>query len=403
VLTRYRERSRRLPAVRRPARRAVRSTESGKTPAPTSAGIPTLPVLLMRRDAGPRTPGSRAASAPRRRRRPPRGAALLRAHPAMAERQAEVTRWARRARETLTPCPTVRPRPALEALCHQVVAAPPDTPEGLTGGLVWQPRAHGAPTHASHRSPPSPTASSPPATCAAHAHGRGRYRRVFTPRPSRLLVAYRRVHAIDVATLTSRLWGEAGRVRGSGRGMKGGWCARDGGTTGAGNPGVTFPGSRFPAVAGGDADGALLPEAYAGRTDRLCTRQPDRRARHPVASPGSRADPVDRGVHLRRVPGGAPSARGAAGKSTLGGAHFPPDAVVCPSGRLRAVVGRRVRTTSTASVRRVRPVLEERRPAAGRGGGFTTVVDTLGLDADRRTALVGPGPGSTVCVRRGVP
>ena len=46
---------------------------------------------------------------------------LLRAHPAMAEAQAEVTRWADAARETLGPLPASPARSALEALCHQVV------------------------------------------------------------------------------------------------------------------------------------------------------------------------------------------------------------------------------------------------------------------------------------------
>ena len=47
--------------------------------------------------------------------------ALLRAHPAMAEAQAEVIRWADAARETLAPLPESPAKAALEALCDQVV------------------------------------------------------------------------------------------------------------------------------------------------------------------------------------------------------------------------------------------------------------------------------------------
>jgi heptaprenyl diphosphate synthase len=100
------------------------STESGKTPGTDlREGIPTLPVLLMRRDARPDDArlvelldSGLADDADHR-----EALALLRAHPAMAEAQAEVIRWADAARETLTPLPDSAAKAALEALCHQVV------------------------------------------------------------------------------------------------------------------------------------------------------------------------------------------------------------------------------------------------------------------------------------------
>ncbi len=100
------------------------STESGKTPGTDlREGIPTLPVLLMRRDARPEDArlvelldSGLADDADHR-----EALALLRAHPAMAEAQAEVIRWADAARETLTPLPDSPAKAALEALCHQVV------------------------------------------------------------------------------------------------------------------------------------------------------------------------------------------------------------------------------------------------------------------------------------------
>ncbi len=100
------------------------STESGKTPGTDlREGIPTLPVLLMRRAARPEDArlvalldSGLAADADHR-----EALALLRAHPAMAEAQAEVTRWADAARETLAPLPDSPAKAALEALCHQVV------------------------------------------------------------------------------------------------------------------------------------------------------------------------------------------------------------------------------------------------------------------------------------------
>jgi heptaprenyl diphosphate synthase len=100
------------------------SNESGKTPGTDlRAGIPTLPVLLMRRDARPEDSrllelldSGLADDADHR-----EALRLLRSHPAMAEAQAEVTRWADAARETLAPLVDSPAKAALEALCHQVV------------------------------------------------------------------------------------------------------------------------------------------------------------------------------------------------------------------------------------------------------------------------------------------
>jgi F420-dependent oxidoreductase-like protein len=73
---------------------------------------------------------------------------------------------------------------------------------------------------------------------------------------------------------------------------------------------------------------------------------------------------------------------GASGKSTWAGAHFPPDAVVS-SDRLRAVVG--AGEDDVAASADAFTLLEDVvRLRVGRR--LTTVVDTLGLDADRRTA-----------------
>jgi heptaprenyl diphosphate synthase len=46
---------------------------------------------------------------------------LLRAHPAMAEAQQEVRRWAEDARSVLAPLPAGAAKDALAALCDQVV------------------------------------------------------------------------------------------------------------------------------------------------------------------------------------------------------------------------------------------------------------------------------------------
>src|SRR3954452_10963049 len=73
---------------------------------------------------------------------------------------------------------------------------------------------------------------------------------------------------------------------------------------------------------------------------------------------------------------------GASGKSTWASAHFPPDAVVS-SDRLRAVVGAG-EDDVTASADAFAVLEDVVRLRVGRR--LTTVVDTLGLDADRRTA-----------------
>ncbi len=98
--------------------------ESGKTPGTDlREGIPTLPVLLVRRDARPEDArllelldSGLDDDADHR-----EALTLLRAHPAMTSARAEVTRWADAARETLAPLPPSAARSALEALCHQVV------------------------------------------------------------------------------------------------------------------------------------------------------------------------------------------------------------------------------------------------------------------------------------------
>ena len=86
---------------------------------------------------------------------------------------------------------------------------------------------------------------------------------------------------------------------------------------------------------------------------------------------------------------------GAAGKSTWAAAHFPADAVVS-SDRLRAVVGAG-EDDITASADALRLLDEIVGLRVGRG--LTTVVDTLGLDADRRAAWRAAAAGAGVpCV-----
>ena len=100
------------------------SADSGKTPGTDlREGVPTLPVLLMRRDSRPQDArllglldagleddGNHAEAL-----------SLLRAHPAMAAAQDEVARWADSARDGLAPLPDVPAKAALAALCDQVV------------------------------------------------------------------------------------------------------------------------------------------------------------------------------------------------------------------------------------------------------------------------------------------
>ncbi|MBA2768328.1 MAG: polyprenyl synthetase family protein [Sporichthyaceae bacterium] len=98
--------------------------ESGKVPGTDlREGVPTLPVLLLRRmdrpedrrlrsllDAGLPDQADHAEAL-----------RLLRANPAVAQAQAEVKRWADDARESLGPLPSGPAKDALAALCDQVV------------------------------------------------------------------------------------------------------------------------------------------------------------------------------------------------------------------------------------------------------------------------------------------
>jgi len=99
------------------------SVESGKTPGTDlREGVPTLPVLLLRRAARPEdrellaaldgTLDDAALAAT---------VAALRSHPVMAEARAEVQRWADDARATLGPLPDVPAKAALDSLCDFVV------------------------------------------------------------------------------------------------------------------------------------------------------------------------------------------------------------------------------------------------------------------------------------------
>jgi heptaprenyl diphosphate synthase len=100
------------------------TAESGKVPGTDlREGVPTLPVLLLRRSPGPddgrllglldRGLADDADHAEALR--------LLRAHPAVAAAQAEVRRWAQDARDVLAPLPEGPAKDALVALCDQVV------------------------------------------------------------------------------------------------------------------------------------------------------------------------------------------------------------------------------------------------------------------------------------------
>jgi heptaprenyl diphosphate synthase len=100
------------------------STASGKTPGTDlREGVPTLPVLLLRRRAAPEDAALLAALAGdlsdegelRR------VVEQLRAHPVMAEARAVLQSWADDARSTLAPLPDVPAKAALESLCDFVV------------------------------------------------------------------------------------------------------------------------------------------------------------------------------------------------------------------------------------------------------------------------------------------
>ncbi len=100
------------------------TTDSGKTPGTDlREGVPTLPVLLLRRDARPEDARLLelldAGLSDDRDHAEALG--LLRAHPVVGSAQAEVLRWADAAREVLAPLPEVPAKAALAALCDQVV------------------------------------------------------------------------------------------------------------------------------------------------------------------------------------------------------------------------------------------------------------------------------------------
>jgi heptaprenyl diphosphate synthase len=100
------------------------TTDSGKVPGTDlREGVPTLPVLLLRRNPRPEDAGlislldagltedADHAEALR----------LLRAHPVIQEAQAEVVRRAEQARHVLRPLPDGPAKDALAALCDQIV------------------------------------------------------------------------------------------------------------------------------------------------------------------------------------------------------------------------------------------------------------------------------------------
>jgi len=100
------------------------SAASGKTPGTDlREGVPTLPVLLLRRRddpadtqllsllSGDLSNDAQLAAA----------VSALRAHPVMAEARAVVQQWADEARETLAPLPAAPAKAALAALCDYVV------------------------------------------------------------------------------------------------------------------------------------------------------------------------------------------------------------------------------------------------------------------------------------------
>jgi heptaprenyl diphosphate synthase len=99
------------------------SHESGKTPGTDlREGVPTLPVLLLRRAARAADVGLLTALSGRLDDvQLASTVAALRAHPVMAEAKAEVQRWADDARATLAPLPDVPAKEALESLCDFVV------------------------------------------------------------------------------------------------------------------------------------------------------------------------------------------------------------------------------------------------------------------------------------------
>ena len=99
------------------------SDASGKTPGTDlREGVPTLPVLLLRRAARAEDDSLLAAlSGPLDDAQLASTVTALRAHPVMEQARAEVQRWADDARATLAPLPDVPAKEALESLCDFVV------------------------------------------------------------------------------------------------------------------------------------------------------------------------------------------------------------------------------------------------------------------------------------------
>jgi heptaprenyl diphosphate synthase len=98
--------------------------DSGKTPGTDlREGVPTLPVLLLRRAARPEDAELLGLLATDLADDDvlARTVAALRAHPVLDEARAEVQRWADDARATLAPLPERPAKAALEALCDYVV------------------------------------------------------------------------------------------------------------------------------------------------------------------------------------------------------------------------------------------------------------------------------------------
>jgi heptaprenyl diphosphate synthase len=103
---------------------ASESAESGKTPGTDlREGVPTLPVLLARRstDPGDARLIELLAGDLDDDERHSEALTLLRAHPAMAQAQAETERWADRARAVLDPLPDSPVKTALQDLAVAVV------------------------------------------------------------------------------------------------------------------------------------------------------------------------------------------------------------------------------------------------------------------------------------------
>jgi heptaprenyl diphosphate synthase len=103
---------------------AAESAESGKVPGTDlREGIPTLPVLLLRRSAQPADEALLAALGGDLSSDAALAAVLaeLRAHPVMAEAREVTAQWAHEARVSLAPLPDTTAKAALESLCDFVV------------------------------------------------------------------------------------------------------------------------------------------------------------------------------------------------------------------------------------------------------------------------------------------